>query len=56
VGFTGKISFDPTRPDGTPQKLLDISRLAQLGWSARTAVRDGLKLAYKAYLREAEDS
>ncbi len=50
VGYTGEIGFDPSRPDGTPRKLLDVSRLAKLGWRARTALQDGLKLAYRAYL------
>ena len=52
VGYGGSISFDPSRPDGTPRKLLDVSRLAKLGWRARTSLEDGLKLAYQAYLRE----
>jgi GDP-L-fucose synthase len=52
VGYSGKISFDPSRPDGTPQKLLDVSRLAKLGWRARTSLEDGIKLAYRAYLTE----
>ncbi len=52
VGFTGKIIFDPSRPDGTPRKLLDVSRLARLGWRARTSLKDGIELAYQAYLRE----
>jgi GDP-L-fucose synthase len=52
VGYSGKISFDPSRPDGTPQKLLDVSRLARLGWRARTSLEDGIKLAYQAYLTE----
>jgi GDP-L-fucose synthase len=52
VGYTGKISFDTSRPDGTPQKLLDVSRLAKLGWRARTSLKDGMKLAYQAYLAE----
>jgi GDP-L-fucose synthase len=52
IGYTGKISFDPSRPDGTPRKLLDVSRLAQLGWRARTSLVDGIKLAYQAYLSE----
>jgi GDP-L-fucose synthase len=52
VGYGGAITYDPARPDGTPQKLLDVSRLAKLGWRARTSLRDGLKLAYQAYLRE----
>jgi len=52
TGYTGKISFDPSRPDGTPRKLLDVSRLAKLGWRARTPLADGIKLAYAAYLKE----
>ena len=52
VGYTGGISFDPSRPDGTPRKLLDVSRLARLGWRARTSLEDGIKLAYQAYLSE----
>src|SRR6195952_5461617 len=52
VGYTGGISFDTSRPDGTPQKLLDVSRLAKLGWRARTSLEDGIKLAYQAYLSE----
>jgi GDP-L-fucose synthase len=45
AGYTGTISFDPWRPDGTPRKLLDVSRLAKLGWRAPTALEDGIKLA-----------
>jgi GDP-L-fucose synthase len=52
VGYTGAISYDSSRPDGTPQKLLDVSRLAKLGWRARTSLEDGIRLAYQAYLRE----
>src|SRR6202041_3843950 len=52
VGYTGTISSDPARPDGTPQKLLDVSRLAKLGWRARTSLHDGIKLAYQAYLNK----
>ena len=52
VGYTGEISFDPSRPDGTPRKWLDVSRLAALGWRARTSLKDGIKLAYQAYLAE----
>jgi len=56
VGYAGEISFDPSRPDGTPRKLLDVSRLAKLGWRARTSLEDGLKLAYQAYLNESRQA
>jgi GDP-L-fucose synthase len=46
VGFAGRIVFDSSKPDGTPRKLLDVSRLAALGWRARTALRDGIVAAY----------
>jgi GDP-L-fucose synthase len=46
VGYGGEIVFDTTRPDGTPQKLLDVSALTKLGWTARTGLRDGLAAAY----------
>ncbi|MCD9297303.1 GDP-L-fucose synthase [Bradyrhizobium diazoefficiens] len=52
VGYTGAISYDTSRPDGTPRKLLDVSRLAALGWRARTSLEDGIALAYRAYLSE----
>ncbi|MBK6854867.1 MAG: GDP-L-fucose synthase [Burkholderiales bacterium] len=48
VGFTGDIVFDASKPDGTPRKLLDVSRLAGLGWRAKTQLRDGIRLAYQA--------
>ena len=54
VGYQGSISFDTSRPDGTPRKLLDVSRLAGLGWRARTSLQDGLQLAYQAYLSETQ--
>jgi GDP-L-fucose synthase len=50
VGYTGEISFDTSRPDGTPRKLLDVSRLAKLGWRATTSLEDGVRRAYEAYL------
>ncbi|HEY0848507.1 MAG TPA: GDP-L-fucose synthase [Bradyrhizobium sp.] len=52
VGYSGEISFDPSRPDGTPRKLLDVSRLARLGWRATTSLQDGIRLAYQAFLSE----
>jgi GDP-L-fucose synthase len=50
VKYTGEISFDTSKPDGTPRKLLDVNRLAQLGWRARTKLEDGIRLAYQAFL------
>jgi len=50
VGFEGDIRFDPTQPDGTPLKLLDVSRLTDLGWQARTPLEEGIKRAYQWYL------
>jgi GDP-L-fucose synthase len=52
VGYTGTISYDSSKPDGTPQKLLDVERLAKLGWRASTSLEDGIRLAYQAYLSE----
>jgi GDP-L-fucose synthase len=46
VGFKGRIIFDHTKPDGTPRKLLDVSRLTAQGWSARTKLRDGIARTY----------
>ena len=56
VGYTGGISFDASRPDGTPRKLLDVSRLSRLGWRARTSLEDGIRLAYQAYLSETKQA
>jgi GDP-L-fucose synthase len=53
VGYTGRIDFDTTKPDGTPRKLLDVGRLQSLGWQARTGLRDGLALAYRAFVESA---
>ena len=46
VGFKGKIVFDPTKPDGTPRKLLDVKLLSELGWNANIPLMAGLKLSY----------
>ena len=50
VGFEGEIVNDRTKPDGTPKKLLDISKIASLGWKARMGLDEGIRMAYKAYL------
>jgi len=51
TGFEGDIVFDSSKPDGTPRKLLDTSRLNALGWEARTGLKEGLKLAYDDYCK-----
>lgn len=50
VGYKGRMTFDTRRPDGAPRKLLDVSRLSALGWTARTHLRDGLQMAYGDFL------
>ncbi|UCV06689.1 GDP-L-fucose synthase family protein [Dechloromonas denitrificans] len=50
VGFQGQIVFDVDKPDGTPQKLLDVSRMANFGWKARVSLQEGIAKAYAAYL------
>jgi len=50
VGYTGRIKWDTSMPDGTPRKLLDVSKLRNLGWSYVTELEDGIKLAYKDFL------
>ncbi len=50
VGFKGNIKWDATRPDGTPQKLLDVSRLANLGWQPKITLEDGIREVYRWYV------
>ena len=50
VGFAGDVIWDDSKPDGTPRKLLDVSRLADLGWRAKTHLRDGIELAYRDFV------
>jgi GDP-L-fucose synthase len=50
VGFRGKIEFDPSRPDGAPRKLLDVSRLNTLGWRAKIPLREGLQQMYADFV------
>jgi GDP-L-fucose synthase len=50
VGFSGGIVFDASKPDGTPRKLLDVSRLRDIGWQARTPLREGIALAYRDFM------
>ncbi len=50
VGFKGDISFDSSKPDGTPRKLLDCSRLTAMGWRAATGLKEGLKMTYEDFI------
>lgn len=50
VGFKGALVFDPTKPDGTPRKLMDVTRINAAGWKATTALKDGIKKTYDWYL------
>src|SRR5690606_13643492 len=50
VGFKGNVVFDSTKPDGTPRKLMDVSRLASLGWRFSTELEDGLAKTYEWFL------
>ena len=52
VGYTGKIVWDSTKPDGTPRKLMDVSKLTALGWKAKIGVREGVAKAYASFLAE----
>jgi len=51
VGFKGEIRFDATKPDGTPRKLMDVSKLRSLGYQFKTHLKDGIRLAYEDYLQ-----
>jgi len=50
IGFEGALRFDSSKPDGTPRKLLDISRLSAMGWTAKTCLRQGIRLVYPEFL------
>lgn len=56
TGFRGKLTFDSSKPDGAPRKLMDVSRLAALGWKASIGLKEGLEQAYAWYLRHLEDA
>jgi GDP-L-fucose synthase len=55
VGFSGPIEWDATKPDGTPRKLLDVTKLARLGWRAQIPLEDGLRRTYQWWLERRED-
>ena len=52
VGYNGRLVFDASKPDGTPQKLLDVSRLRALGWQARIGLEDGIRKTYQWFLTQ----
>ncbi len=56
TGFQGKLEFDATKPDGTPRKLMDVSRLKDLGWSYSISLEDGLKDAYQWFVENHTDA
>ena len=50
VGYDGEIEWDVTRPNGTPRKLLDVSKATHLGWTYKTELEDGIRLSYNDFL------
>ncbi len=52
VGYSGRITWDASKPDGTPRKLLDVSRLSRLGWRAQIGLREGIEKTYASFLAE----
>lgn len=52
VGFQGDLHFDSSKPDGTPRKLMDVSRINELGWYAKTSLEEGVRLTYDWYLEQ----
>jgi GDP-L-fucose synthase len=54
VGYNGELRFDPSKPDGMPAKLLDSSKLRDLGWKASTSIREALAVTYQWFLQREE--
>jgi GDP-L-fucose synthase len=52
IGYTGKFVYDSTKPDGTPRKLLDVSKQRRFGWSPKVSLPDGIRLTYEWYLKQ----
>jgi Nucleoside-diphosphate-sugar epimerases len=50
VGYTGKVIWDSTKPDGTPRKLMDVSKLKSLGWEPKISLEEGIKKVVSAYI------
>jgi GDP-L-fucose synthase len=55
VGFDGEIVFDASKPDGTPRKLLNVDRMRELGWQAKTSLRDGIAKSYADFLTKSAE-
>ena len=55
VGFKGSLRYDASKPDGTPQKLLDVTRLEALGWRSKTSLREGIRRTYEWYVQNIRD-
>jgi GDP-L-fucose synthase len=56
VGFAGRLEFDPSKPDGTPRKLLDTERLTHLGWRPKISLKDGIAQTYRWFTEHAADA
>jgi GDP-L-fucose synthase len=56
VGFTGELAFDPSKPDGTPRKLMDVGKLNAMGWAPRIGLREGLAATYRWYVANAPEA
>ena len=55
VGYQGRLEFDPSKPDGTPRKLQDVSRMKALGWEAKVMLREGIERTYAWFLENQEN-
>jgi GDP-L-fucose synthase len=49
AGWTGRLTFDPSKPDGTPRKVMDVSRMTRMGWTAKTPFDEGIARTYRMY-------
>ena len=52
IGYEGELTFDTSKPDGTPRKLMDVSKLAEAGWTYSVALEEGIKMAYESALNK----
>jgi nucleoside-diphosphate-sugar epimerase len=55
VGFKGGLVFDESKPDGTPRKLIDVTRLSNMGWNYKVDLKKGLELTYSWYIKEGNE-